>query len=534
MGFGLKGIANQIKAWLSDGASATVSPANEINIRYNTSLQRVEGSTNGGPYLPFAFGSGKLMFTNIAQMAAFDDTTLPDEAPCNVDTLRCDWELVKGSAVTPDGISIVQALSATANWHRCDTIDNYWSYQDTWYVDQAGIGDDEANGFTALTPLKTHDELVRRIGKHLGIGSGFYVVNFVGDYTGNLDWSNTVSIANTTIEYDGVRTILYSGSATAVTPYNPATSTIGTITDTAIPVSWSTAGPAGSSLIGEMIIATNNIGGINGYIGFVEIDNGAKTAEYHIFGDGFGSFGNPAVIVGNGTTFNVVSLTKITGNFQGGVGLFFEIADINLIGSFNLFNDFCNAETSIFKGPVSASNSNASFGTCRFDSLSPITCNNSYVSLDGCAIESSIDSSNSLINNVFASPDVTGGVYITGDCTDWCIPGHGRGYVMAGDVTINFSVNFGAFHMTAAGVGIHTDCGQIASIFGLFWGSDSSPNYGLVCEQPSMIRYNTTPTYGPCSAADCLVGTLPTSYASLPVAVPVDGCAIVYYPSLPS
>jgi hypothetical protein len=455
-------------------------------------------------------------------MAAYDDAALPNDAQCEVATLLCPWALVRASAVAPDGITVVATHSGVGRWHRCDP-GTAWAWRATWYIDFAG-GSDEALGDVAA-PLKTHAELVRRIGQHIGEGVSAITINFVGNYTGNLDWSGTQSTGNPSISYVGVRTVVYSGSVTAVTPYNPAASQAGHITDAAIPASWTASG-----LVGKAILLTS--GAHSGYVGWIEKDLGGtlpKTANYHVPISSGGSTGEPAM----GDTFDIITQTVITGYFLAFGRCNFYLYDLDIRGAGGWANCFSasnhsyvEAHDCLFElGTVSTvSVAIADIYGCRFaDTVKSVTAYDpSTLYLDGCALECPA------IAEARGQSSWNGGIQVANNTTSWNKAA--LTYVATGDITIVSGVWWGAFDFPAASVGISVERGHIASLIGLFWGVGNLGNYGLRCYPPSTIRYTALPSYGPNVLGDCLIGALLVQYASLPAVVPVQGCAIVSYP----
>ena len=517
MGFGLKGIATQIRLWLSDGAAAPVSGANEATFRYNLALQRPEFSTNTGPYLPFASGSGVVIVANVAALGAYADAPLDDGTPAWVGTLLCDWVLDRASTAVPDGITVVACSSGLGNWHRGDPY-NSWAFQTAWVIDQAA-GDDENYG-DAAAPLATHDELVRRIGTELGRGAPTIGIAFVGDYSGNLDWNGCSVSDNVTLVYQGERTILYSGSVTARVAYMASASVVGEVTDSALPVSWTASG-----LVGHAMVMTG--GHDIGYVGWIEKDIGAKTANYQQPTDAV-SFDQGDVHVHD--TFDIVDFTLIDGLIRT-VGLMTVIAyDLHFRGSGGtsdvvvadagsyLILNYCQMSGGICSAKGA---STLDLVACRAaSSVWYVTSQSgSTVYIDGCALECT------LMGEGVASPSGTGGVVVSLNSTSW-----NKGAVSSageGNVRINATYWWGAFDFPAASVGIIVDLGQIASLVGLFWGVGNLGDYGLVANSTGTIRYQTLPTFGPNALADCNITGLVCPYADLPVVVPVKTAGIV-------
>jgi hypothetical protein len=250
----------------------------------------------------------ELVFPNIAAMAVYDDSLLDDGSPCKVATLLADWEIRRSSTDAPDGITIVPTNSGVGNWCRGHSDSSYWRARKQWWITDV-TGNDEALG-DAANPLATWDELRRRRGPQLpptglvevtldgpgGVFSQDFVVDFVTE-RGPVVGVNALWVK-------GTRTLLYSGSVTARTVWNAAAGTVTTITDAAIPASWTASG-----LVRRLLVMTS--GPNAGAAAYVAFDRGAKTAEMaQLYSDsiGWGGF-EPAV----GETFDVYSVTELTG-----------------------------------------------------------------------------------------------------------------------------------------------------------------------------------------------------------------------------
>ena len=310
MSVGTRGSGTEYSLQLDSGATAPVSDANAVAFRYNTALSRAEFSTNGGPYVPLAAGAGQLIFANIAAMGVYADALLDDGAECVVATLMANWKLIRSSVDVPDGITIVAANSGVGNWHRAESYSSHWLAQKNWWITDV-TGDDEADGGTAVTPIKSWDELRRRLGTALG-ECGLITITLdgvAGQFTQDMvidfvtERGPTVGV--NAIAIQGTLTPLYSGSVTGRTVWNSVAGTRTTITDAAIPASWTASG-----LVKQLLVMTSgpNVGLGN----FIVADLGAKTCELAQLYDNAAGVGGlePAV----GETFDVFSVTELIGS----------------------------------------------------------------------------------------------------------------------------------------------------------------------------------------------------------------------------
>lgn len=132
-------------------------------------------------------------------------------------------------------------LSATLIFEQMST-------QAVWYLDPVN-GNDTNSGATSSLALKTHKELMRRIGRDAGVinhRADVYILNNV-PLTDPVFVSVTVG-PNGMLVYHGQRTQVGSGSFTAVTLENAATNQAFEVEDSAIPTSWTASGWVGKRI----------------------------------------------------------------------------------------------------------------------------------------------------------------------------------------------------------------------------------------------------------------------------------------------
>ena len=123
-------------------------------------------------------GGGMLVFETIGDLAAYDDSALTDGLVVYVQSVRSYFSrLVQADPLTANGITNVENPTNDATWYRSSEASPSWLNQVNWYIDGAA-GDDEGEG-TALDPLLTHDEFMRRLGQNKLTQD--LVVNFVAD-----------------------------------------------------------------------------------------------------------------------------------------------------------------------------------------------------------------------------------------------------------------------------------------------------------------------------------------------------------------
>ena len=189
-----------------------------------------------------------------------DLATLPAPAGTTVKThdVKDCWYLDQTSALTPDGITVIQGLYG--QWIRQNLADPSWAQQANWYIN-ALTGKDTNDGSTALLALKTWAEFRRRMQFQTIVKN--VVVHVMSDLPEVLDL-DLFAKGNDSAEYSfsvqgdpSAFTALYSGTLDSTVTMVPTTNTPPAITVAGI-VDWNTAGPAGTSLIGACRIRLTN------------------------------------------------------------------------------------------------------------------------------------------------------------------------------------------------------------------------------------------------------------------------------------
>lgn len=329
------------------------------------------GGGGGGPTpttLPMQAVSGTAALSALS-IASIDDGTV-----VSMRSVRDLWYLDKTSALAADGITVI-TTAGTGRWIRMIQSHLSWRKQTAWFIDQ-GAGDDENDGSTAGTALASHDEFQRRVADEDQPIDVDMVVTFTSNYTGDIE--NTVSVSQITpygsITYAGQRTVLFSGSVTAVTPWVTGT-TAGTMDDSALATSWTASGG-----IGKLCVLTS--GAASGSASWLTLEPVAKTARYSGFFNEFTfAVSDPAVT----DNYDVVDLTQITGKITqvgDGFTIFKNLAfrspggfdtQIQIYGGYVAFT-YCDVECNstnysgggTFGHALLCSKLNASSGRLRF------------------------------------------------------------------------------------------------------------------------------------------------------------------------
>jgi hypothetical protein len=462
---------------------------------------------------PAPSGDALLAVANIAALAALDTSTIDDGGVVSVKSVLDLFMLDKTSALAPDGITVV-AASGGGNWLRLEISSREWILQPTWYIDAVG-GNDENSGAGAANSLKTFAEWKRRVGRRLEIPQ---TINLENDIAEDMLFDQD-GVIGVYIVIQGQRTVLYSGSVTASQAYNPATSTDGQITDGAIPVSWTASG-----LVDKLIVKKTGTGA--GSCGWVAKDMGAQTARYSPLLDA-----NTYTVYdfANGDTFDVVSLTKVTGNFVSTGSANVMPVDLEITGTGYdecmcrdggwYFPTYCNITSPYV---LSVGGGYADYQGCR---IKPG--NQRIVSgwggtqyFDACLLKGIVDIKYDgyagVLTNTIAQGDVGGGTITVN--------------VVASQVVFPDSGGwFASFDDPTATPTLQVTRGSSLYLNNYFWGFGASPTYAVVVAGASTISYNpgAKPSFVGATVRDVDVAGLNRTYAQLPVHNASKMCGVV-------
>ena len=294
--------------WLADllgpniyNSGTLIQPnTNDLNfvdptISYNAATRQVDIVVTSG-------AGSTLVVANILALSVVDDLAVADGAIAAMASVKDLWWLDKSSALAVDGITVINTSSGAGRWVRSCQSHLSWRRQTTWHIDQS-VGDDEGDGSIG-SPLLSHEELQRRIADEDQPIEVDMVVTFDSSYTGDI--KNSVAVSQVTpygsITYTGSRTVVFSGSVTAVTGW-VAGSVVGTFDDAALPTSFTASGG-----LNKLCVLTS--GANAGAASWLIKEPLAKTARYSgFFNEGTFAVVDPAIT----DTYDVVSLTQITG-----------------------------------------------------------------------------------------------------------------------------------------------------------------------------------------------------------------------------
>lgn len=247
-----------------------------------------------------------LTVASVATLSAWDAGHLEDGAQGLVTSQLSPWTLVKNAraGTVADNATIVAATGAGANafWVRQISTERYWAYQTQWYVDPSA-GNDENNGATTLTALKTIAELTRRL--QVVLQGTNYTIDLLGNIpsTDRLNWTpifvspatGTVFNQRGTINFRGQMTVSRSGTLSTAT--QTSTSAQASATDPGV-ADWTTD-------IGRMIVVTS--GAQSGETAWVAANLGANVARVSSWTNVAASA--VGTVPANNSTYNIVTLT---------------------------------------------------------------------------------------------------------------------------------------------------------------------------------------------------------------------------------
>jgi len=256
-----------------------------------------------------------LLVASISALSASDAGHLEEGAQGWVGSQRSTWSLVKNAraGTAADGQNIVAATGAGANafWVRQTSMEHYWAYQLGWFIDPAA-GDDENNGATSGTALRTVAELTRRLSIVLqGTNYSFDLLgnipstdrmNWTPIFVGPAPGGATIFSQRGTLLFRGVQTVSRSGTLTNATQ-----------TTTSAQASAADGATVWTADIGKLLVMTG--GAQIGETCWIAADLGAGTARVSSW---VTSAGTAVGVVPALSTYNIVNLTTwaCEGTFQ--------------------------------------------------------------------------------------------------------------------------------------------------------------------------------------------------------------------------
>ena len=155
-------------------------------------------------------GSGFQVVANIAALSAIVVIASDDGAPAYVLSVEDVWVYHTNSVLTPDGVTIAVA-NGPGNWERLNLGSVEWREQPSWFVNPT-TGNDENDGLTSPSAIKTLAELTRRWGKNPIIPQATNVTLL--ENIPNTDSLQILDLTtgSTTLFFNGVTTPLLAGT----------------------------------------------------------------------------------------------------------------------------------------------------------------------------------------------------------------------------------------------------------------------------------------------------------------------------------
>jgi hypothetical protein len=222
-----------------------------------------------------------------ALIGLFAGTSLSDNAGPQIGTLEgasaslmlpndaSPWVQLRRLRGTAGTVSVAASGMAVANGSA------RYAAQATWYIDgqnTTGLASDGNSGASAGAPLLTWAEYRRRVGS-LPVATS--TINLLSSLSTSDPIRPPYIPVGALVIITGTpgATSLYTSASgfTSVTAQNAASNTPCVVTDTALSANWGSAGPGGSSLIGQRILVTS--GARAGAISWSAKDTGTKGAR---------------------------------------------------------------------------------------------------------------------------------------------------------------------------------------------------------------------------------------------------------------
>lgn len=264
----------------------------------------IENGGTQGPAGPS--GGAVLTVADLAAMSAHPLLGLEDGELVYVQSIKSYFFLDLTSGLTADGISIV-VTSGAGRWIRIQSmVHPFWKSQDVWQIDPVA-GDDENDGLTSGTALKTWGELSRRLYQQVVENPTFFcVITVLGDLPAS-DPINLECTVGTDMLFSvfGSPTVARSSTLTAVTALDRPTNQPWEISDSSLtPGAW-------TAEIGKPLKISS--GANAGNIFWIAKDLGGTTARIsapaQLFpGQGFGGV-TPGILAVT-DPYDVLTLTK--------------------------------------------------------------------------------------------------------------------------------------------------------------------------------------------------------------------------------
>ena len=254
---------------------------------------------------------GLRTFENIAALVAFRVAAPQNGTLAWVLSVRDAFEYQSDSALSDDGITIVTPVSNIGRWVRLKLPNEKWARRDSAWHLNADNGDDENDGATEGTALKTHAEFARRVNGLTLVGNPKVVVHTDMPEEFRLEVSlNGLAEGATpgTLTYSGQAVeVLRSGSVTSAIAPNPTTNEPPSLTDNGI-TDW-------TPFLGQRIRLLSSDGTRDGAIAWLVAWSGsaASTVRTSPFMHSAGPNDPPTLVTPQGTDqYTVERMPRVT------------------------------------------------------------------------------------------------------------------------------------------------------------------------------------------------------------------------------
>lgn len=165
-----------------------------------------------GPAGATGSAGGAIEVADFAALAAIPDASLSSGTLAYVLTYKDFFILDHVSAKSTDTDTTSATNSGTGRWLRQNIPHTFWQTKTSWYIDSVN-GNDGYNGQTEF-PLKTHAELVRRVG-YTYIPTSNITINIVSATIDSIDVPYMPY--DTYVQYVGTKTSVNTGTVNSVT-----------------------------------------------------------------------------------------------------------------------------------------------------------------------------------------------------------------------------------------------------------------------------------------------------------------------------
>ena len=171
---------------------------------------------------------------NIAALKAINLQNVDNGTSIYLTSVRDYFVYNAANTDTDDGITIIQPTTGAGRWIRNCYTDLVWILQTTWYIDPTN-GNDENNGLTNTTAIKTHKEYERRTGAESPspvADTNIYILNpFPYDPLIHFQRRVPTGLTVTRIMYHGSQTVSHTGTFSSVTARSASTNVQCTVKD---------------------------------------------------------------------------------------------------------------------------------------------------------------------------------------------------------------------------------------------------------------------------------------------------------------